>query len=183
VELHLVPGFFGDAPLRLLEALRSGYPFAAAEGGPLAIPGGDPGPREERCDLLSARVGLGPPLPLRLRRYRLLDGRLLVGLEAVLEDPGLGTTGKDLEIAALGLGCAALARDSQGALLVGEDLGVLGAGLARQGLPDQVRELVSLHGPSLALLVLAPDTARGLSELPGFGIERLGDLVLARRPR
>ncbi len=98
------------------------------------------------------------------------------------EDSPLGgdMTVKDLEIGLLGLACAAVGGEDQGVVAIGAALGPVGVAIPRGTLAEQGRALVSLHGPSMEVLVACPDTAASLGDLAGYVREPLGDLVTYR---
>ncbi len=194
MDLHLIPGYFGDATTRFLGRLFGGAPIrtlgwriAGGEGVSVEL-GADAALRRladtetgaTRRVEADGRIPGSRPLPLVVETFAARNGRLLVGLFVTLPDEA-GVTHKDLEIAFLGLVCAGLGGEDQGAALLGSGLGPIGVGASRGTISEQLVELLSIHGEAIEVLILAPGTAASLGEVPGFVPTALGDLVLYRR--
>ncbi len=164
-ELHLVPGYFTEAPARLLERLG----LAPADGAPRDAMHVEP---MELLDGLGRRMrGI-----LTVRRVRL--DRELVGLTI----PKLNVANPaDLELALLGLSCSALATESQGATLIGMDLGMPGGASIEGTVAEQVDAAIARLGERILVVVATADTARSLGEPPGFLRSELANLVEFRR--
>jgi hypothetical protein len=197
MDLHFIPGWFGEGPRRLLLRLTeggqglhiSGWEAGASrtdETGPGAgpeatiewlanVPAGTS--RKARAQ---ARIPPGRPFPIEIEAFGGRADRVLVGLRAV-HSPEAGITAKDLELVFLSLACTALSRESQGAVIIGNDLGPVGAGLTVGTVAEQVAMILEVHGEAAEVLILAPDTAESLGELPGFRRRALAGLVELRR--
>lgn len=129
-----------------------------------------PGAGRARCAMQSFGVGPGD---------RAMFG---LGLDVKREATGPGgPTIKDWEIGLLGLACAALAGEDQGAVLLGNDLGPVGVGLARGTVSEQLEGLLQVLGESVEVMVLAPGTAASLPWDAAFEVGSLGDLEERRR--
>jgi hypothetical protein len=105
-------------------------------------------------------------------------GRVLVAMGF----PGDGALkAVDAELALLGAACSALARESQGAALIGYDLGDPGRFGAEGTVAEQVRAALEVLGDAVLIVLTAPDTAASLGELEGFARRPMADLVEFRR--
>jgi hypothetical protein len=195
MQAHILAGHFSAGPQALFGALQSGsgalritrFQADGDEGADLAelalsswlaaVPRG-----EVRRAHGLARVHGSKELPLRCECFGAGPGRVFTSIECEhpLKSEG-GITFKDVELALLGAACQALAHESQGAVLIGQQLGPVGAGLPRGTVAEEVLAALALHGAAVEQLVLAKDTAEHLSELTGFVRARLGNLVHCSR--
>lgn len=196
LDFHFLPGFFGEGTRRLLSRLERGSgamrllsweagPRGGApprESGPGAVMGwlAEVPERAGRQARAEARITPGRSFPLEVESFGAPAARVLVGLHALLpEDAGI--TLKDVEIAFLGLACAALGGEVQGVILLGSGLGPVGVGLSRGTVAEQVLSAIDLHGEDLALIVATADSAASLGDLSGFVKKTLADLWEYRR--
>ncbi len=184
MDFKLIPGWFSESCERVLARLASGSPLRL---------GAEPDRGFDADRVLSdlergegrwqgpARVPGGPPLNATLAIWKEAGGRPLLALCVEPPPKNAAITGKDLELALLGIACAALAKESQGAVLLGQALGPVGAGLERGTVADQVQQLLALHDENIEVIVVPEDTARALPSLLGFEPRRLGNLLELRR--
>lgn len=125
-----------------------------------------------------ARVHGSRMLAFQCESFAAPSDRVLVSLSCA--DPksdGTDTTFKDVELALMGVACAALAHESQGAVLIGVELGLVGAGLSRGTIAEQTQSAIELLGERVTCIIAAPDTARSLGALEGFSAGALGNLT------
>jgi hypothetical protein len=163
LDLHFIPGYFSDGTDRVLAAL------------------GVEGLGEDQEGVGREVSVRGAVLPGRLRLVRAASGDRVFADLAVPLDPERGPGAMQaLEIEILRLACAALAHESQGALLVGQDLGEVDAS-AGGTVAEQVLLRLEATGERIGLIVVAADTAARLGEIAGFQRAPLGDLVEYRR--
>jgi hypothetical protein len=184
LDFHLIPGWFSESCDRVLARLAAGSPVRLADpaGGEVQFKRRDaPGESVPTRWMGVARVAQCPPLAAALTVWAEPTGRALLSLSIDPPPKGSEVTAKDLELSLLGLACAALAKESQGAVILGHDLGPVGAGLERATLAEQVQQLLALHGESIEVIVIPEDTARSLPSLIGFEPRRLGNLLELRR--
>jgi hypothetical protein len=87
----------------------------------------------------------------------------------------------DAETALLAPACAALAREAQGAALIGYGLGDPAEYGGEGTVAEQVRAADAALGGRLLGFVAAPDTARALGDFAGFHPAPLGNLAHFRR--
>ncbi len=167
MDLHLIPGHFSEAATRLAE--RIGVPVAHVTPG------------------LSQRTDVDVPLLGGRSRPATVEafggepaGRVFMSISFTDDVISDALTIKDLEIGLMGLACAAMGGEEQGAVLIGEALGPVGAGVPRGTLGEQTRALLTLHGEAAQVLVVCPGTSQSLGELDGYLREPLGDLVTYR---
>ncbi len=184
MDAHLLPGFFSEGPAAWLTRLQSG-------AGALRIEGLQAGTEPEVVQWLAqvpqgttrraegkARVPGSRALALSCECFGATAGRVLVGLSCA--DPksdGTETTFKDVEMALMGVACAALAHEAQGAVIIGDALGPVGAGLAHGTLAEQTQLALDLLGEQVTMVIAAPDTAVSLGVLAGFSAGALGNLT------
>ncbi|MAG56457.1 MAG: hypothetical protein CMJ83_09215 [Planctomycetes bacterium] len=188
MELHLIPGHFSEATAKLLTEL------ARPDARRFRIVGEDA--KRHAAELAGlaeasrgassvvsthARVMGSRPLATRIEGFGAHpEGRVLVGVHLELIEE-CGVTLTDLEIGLLGVTCAALAGEEQGAVIIGIGLGPVGAGLPRGAVAEQIHALVKLHEDSVGVVVATAATAEKIGQLDGFVRASLADLVEWRR--
>ena len=87
----------------------------------------------------------------------------------------------DAETALLAVSCGALAKESQGAVLIGYDLGDPAEYGVEGSVAEQVRAAAAGLGGKILLVVAAADTASALGELDGFYAKPFSNLTEYRR--
>lgn len=193
-ELHYYPGRFSDGVRGLLDRLIGGStalklrtltpalgPGAAAHAHAshdvAAAWLADAGPNELRSAVAAfehrgAETGAGVSV------RGVASGRTLVAF-GFPGDGGLGAS--DAELGLLGVAVSALAKESQGAGLIGYDLGDPGRFGAEGTVSEQVRAALAALGGRVLVIIAAPDTAASLGEVVGFYKRPFVDLVEYRR--
>ena len=189
IDLHLIPGLFEDGAAALLPRLANGAAVRVEGLWPLP-------PDEEPSveDLLGRLLASQNPVTEASFRGRMpAGGSIRIGITVVAAHPPgrrlLGLTLaarrddalRDLEQAALGLACAALAHAAQGAMLLGRDLGGVGIGLPRGTVAEQVRGALEVLGDRVDVIVATADTLAALGDLAGFRRFPLANLWELRR--
>jgi len=194
--LHLVPGMFGEGTRRLVERLLAGAgglsverlahsdesppcsdetPPCSLEELPAWFEGCAPG--EVRKITLDGRLGASPPLKLELEVLGSRpEGRNLLGLELKSRARPVWTI-KDFEITLMGVACAALSGQSQGAALIGDQLGPVGVGAVTGTVAEQTSALLGILGRRVQVVIVAPDTAASLDQIPSYARSPMADLV------
>jgi hypothetical protein len=180
-ELHYYPGRFGDGVRGLLDRLVGGatalklrsFRPALGEGArehaqastDVAVAWlADVAPGEMRSALAEFdRLGRTASAGIVVRGVR--GGRALVAIGFPAE---AGLSASDAELALLGVVVSSLAKESQGAGLIGYDLGDPGRFGAEGTVAEQVRAAVAEVGTKVLAVIAAPDTAASLGELEGF---------------
>ena len=195
LSLHLVPGMFVEGTRRLVERLLAGAGGLSVER--LAPSDETPPysdetrPRSledlqewlEGCALgevrkitLDGRLGASPPLQLELEVLGARpEGRKLLGLELTARARPMWTI-KDFEIALMGVACAALSGQSQGAALIGGQLGPVGVGAVTGTVAEQVSALLGILERRVQVVIAAPDTAASLDQIPSYARSAMADL-------
>ncbi len=87
----------------------------------------------------------------------------------------------DAETALLAVSCAALAKESQGAALIGYDLGDPAVYGVEGSVAEQVRAATAGLGGKVLLVLATADTAQALAELDGFYAQPCANLTEYRR--
>jgi hypothetical protein len=190
LELHFFPGLFAEGVPRFLRRLEggSGAELKAVLDSSLE---GDPSVADVLAHLLAVEG-------VTTRRAR-FAARLITGgsAEVSLEVAGAHPAGRqlcrllvetrkeedlrDLEQVVLGLACAALAKDGQGACLIGATLGAVGVGAGRGTVTEQLRGALAVLEDAVDVLLLGPDTAERFGVPAGWVATPLGELVQLRR--
>ena len=107
--------------------------------------------------------------------------RVLIGVSLILPEGRPLAAMRELELGLLGIACAALAGQDQGAVMIGADLGSVAAARESGTVSEQLRRIRDRQGDRLQVLVCTADTAASLGALDGFTYSALGDLREFRR--
>lgn len=190
-ELHYHPGYFSEGVKRLFLKLESGATLfrmrdakASTEG--VAYAG------EALYDWLSSpnlgelrratanftADGGGPTFTGEL----ITLGRSAERSIAIVSWPeSIQVGGTDVELGFMGLGCAALAVEAQGAAILGRDLGRTVPSAECGSIADEVLEKVAQRNQGILLFLTTADTARSLGEVAGYSSAPLANLFEYRR--
>ncbi|HYC76941.1 MAG TPA: hypothetical protein VEI02_04860 [Planctomycetota bacterium] len=194
-ELHYYPGRFGEGVRGLVERLIGGSTaFRLDRLTPALGPGADEHRAAStdvaaawlvdaaRGEARSAFAAFKAPNGSTYGAVLTVRGLALDRRVAALAFPGDdGIKASDAELALLGATCAALAKESQGAGLIGGDLGDPGRFGEDGSVADQVRAALDHLGGKVLVVLAAPDTAASLDELDGFWKRSFVGLVEYRR--
>jgi hypothetical protein len=193
LDLLYLPGLFGAGAERLLGRLIAGIGSWRVRS--LRAPGAPAGGAADvgawlaatdsgECRVASLELGAaeggswsgklevaGTPIP----------GRQLVAISLFLPAGRPLGAMRALELGLLGIACAALAGEDQGAVLIGADLGSAAASRGPGTVSEQLRRILGDQGDRLQVVVCTADTAASLGPLEGFVDGSLGDLREFRR--
>jgi hypothetical protein len=193
-ELHYYPGRFGDGVGGFVDRVVGGATALRLEKLTPALGPGAEAHRHASNDVAVAWLKDVPAGEARsafavfdrfgkrcdgsLSTCAAKDGRALIAMGF----PGDGAlAAPDAELGLLGAACATLAHESQGAALIGYDLGDPRRFGVEGTVAEQVRLALEALGNRVLVVLCAPDTGASLGELDGLYRKPFAGLVEYRR--